>query len=90
MGTTKAGGLELPGEVAGLVALDELVIHGWDVARSSGQRPRARRYVRALHPAFGVTRVTPVSVRVLRQRSVSARPYQIADYGTRCPDATSA
>jgi uncharacterized protein (TIGR03086 family) len=27
----------LPGEVAGLVVLDELVVHGWDVARSSGQ-----------------------------------------------------
>ncbi len=36
-GTTQAGGLELPGEVAGLVALDELVLHGWDVARASGQ-----------------------------------------------------
>jgi uncharacterized protein (TIGR03086 family) len=36
-GTTKAGGLELPGEVAGVVALDELVIHGWDIARASGQ-----------------------------------------------------
>jgi uncharacterized protein (TIGR03086 family) len=36
-GMTQAGGIELPGEVAGLVALDELVIHGWDVARASGQ-----------------------------------------------------
>ena len=36
-GMTQAGGVELPGEVAGLVALDELVIHGWDVARASGQ-----------------------------------------------------
>lgn len=36
-GMTRAGGIELPGEVAGLVALDELVIHGWDVARASGQ-----------------------------------------------------
>jgi uncharacterized protein (TIGR03086 family) len=36
-GTTRAGGVELPGEVAGLVALDELVVHGWDVARASGQ-----------------------------------------------------
>ena len=36
-GTTQAGGLELPGEVAGLVTLDELVIHGWDLARASGQ-----------------------------------------------------
>lgn len=36
-GTTQAGGFELPGEVAGIVALDELVIHGWDVARAAGQ-----------------------------------------------------
>jgi uncharacterized protein (TIGR03086 family) len=36
-GMTKAGGIDLPGEVAGVVALDELVIHGWDVARASGQ-----------------------------------------------------
>jgi uncharacterized protein (TIGR03086 family) len=36
-GFTRAGGVDLPGEIAGLVALDELVIHGWDVARASGQ-----------------------------------------------------
>jgi uncharacterized protein (TIGR03086 family) len=36
-GMTSAGGVDLPGEVAGLVALDELVVHGWDVARASGQ-----------------------------------------------------
>ena len=36
-GMTQAGGVELPGEVAGLVALDELVVHGWDVAKSVGQ-----------------------------------------------------
>jgi uncharacterized protein (TIGR03086 family) len=36
-GMTQAGGVELPGEVAGLVVLDELVVHGWDVARASGQ-----------------------------------------------------
>jgi uncharacterized protein (TIGR03086 family) len=36
-GMTKAGGVDLPGEVAGLVALDELVIHGWDVARATGR-----------------------------------------------------
>jgi len=36
-GMTKAGGIDLPGDIAGLVALDELVIHGWDVARASGQ-----------------------------------------------------
>jgi uncharacterized protein (TIGR03086 family) len=32
-GMTAAGGVELPGEVAGIVALDELVLHGWDLAR---------------------------------------------------------
>lgn len=36
-GMTRAGGIDLPGEVAGVVALDELVVHGWDVARASGQ-----------------------------------------------------
>jgi uncharacterized protein (TIGR03086 family) len=36
-GMTRAGGIELPGEVAGLVALDELVLHGWDIARATGQ-----------------------------------------------------
>ncbi|MGV9499201.1 MULTISPECIES: TIGR03086 family metal-binding protein [unclassified Streptomyces] len=36
-GMTRAGGVDLPGEVAGLVAVDELVIHGWDLARATGQ-----------------------------------------------------
>jgi uncharacterized protein (TIGR03086 family) len=36
-GMTEAGGVALPGEVAGVVALDEVVVHGWDVARASGQ-----------------------------------------------------
>jgi len=36
-GMTKAGGVDLPGEVAGLVALDEIVVHGWDIARATGQ-----------------------------------------------------
>jgi uncharacterized protein (TIGR03086 family) len=36
-GTTAAGGVQLPGEVAGLVAVDEVVVHGWDLARATGQ-----------------------------------------------------
>jgi uncharacterized protein (TIGR03086 family) len=36
-GMTQAGGVDLPGEVAGRVALDELVVHGWDIARATGQ-----------------------------------------------------
>jgi uncharacterized protein (TIGR03086 family) len=37
-GQTRVGGVDLPGEVAGLVGLNELVVHGWDVAVASGQR----------------------------------------------------
>ncbi|WP_093895912.1 TIGR03086 family metal-binding protein [Streptomyces sp. Ncost-T10-10d] len=40
-GMTRAGGVDLPGEVAAVVALDELVIHGWDLARSTGQKYEA-------------------------------------------------
>ena len=36
-GMTRAGGIDLPGEVAGSVALAEVVIHGWDVAAATGQ-----------------------------------------------------
>ncbi|MEV8022994.1 TIGR03086 family metal-binding protein [Streptomyces sp. NPDC086554] len=36
-GMTRAGGVDLPGAVAGIVALDELVVHGWDLARATGQ-----------------------------------------------------
>jgi uncharacterized protein (TIGR03086 family) len=36
-GMTRAGGVDLPGEIAGIVALDELVLHGWDLARATGQ-----------------------------------------------------
>lgn len=37
-GQTTAGGVTMPAEVMGLVALDELVVHGWDLARATGQR----------------------------------------------------
>ena len=36
-GMTIAGPIEMPASVAALVALDELVIHGWDLARATGQ-----------------------------------------------------
>lgn len=36
-GMTQAGGQDLPGELAGVIALDEVVIHGWDIAAASGQ-----------------------------------------------------
>jgi uncharacterized protein (TIGR03086 family) len=36
-GLTEAGGLTMPADVAGTVALDEVVLHGWDLARATGQ-----------------------------------------------------
>jgi uncharacterized protein (TIGR03086 family) len=36
-GMTAAGGVDLPGQVAGLVALNEVVVHGWDISRATGQ-----------------------------------------------------
>jgi len=37
-GTSWIAGLEMPEPVIGLVVTNELVAHGWDVARASGQR----------------------------------------------------
>ena len=39
-GMTEAGGVPLPGEVAAVVALDEVVLHGWDLARATGADER--------------------------------------------------
>lgn len=36
-GTTQAGPVELPGPVAAAVALNEVVVHGWDLAVATGQ-----------------------------------------------------
>src|ERR1700722_7363876 len=35
-GMTRAGGLDLPGAVAGQVAINEVVVHGWDLAAATG------------------------------------------------------
>lgn len=49
-GATTAGGVDLLGEVAGLVAIDELVTHGWDLAVATGQpyAPEAQEVEAAL------------------------------------------
>jgi uncharacterized protein (TIGR03086 family) len=36
-GMTRIAGSDTPAEVVGLVAADELAVHGWDVARAAGQ-----------------------------------------------------
>jgi uncharacterized protein (TIGR03086 family) len=37
-GTTSAGGVEMPAAEIAAVTLNELVMHGWDLARATGQR----------------------------------------------------
>ncbi|WP_068158282.1 TIGR03086 family metal-binding protein [Rhodococcus phenolicus] len=54
-GTTQAGGLDLPGRIAGLVALDELVIHGWDLAAAAGLPYRCDEASIAACTAFAST-----------------------------------
>jgi uncharacterized protein (TIGR03086 family) len=36
-GMTEAGGVTMPAQTMGVVAVDELVLHGWDLARATGQ-----------------------------------------------------
>ena len=36
-GMTEAGGLRMPADVMGAVALDQLVLHGWDLAGATSQ-----------------------------------------------------
>jgi uncharacterized protein (TIGR03086 family) len=36
-GVTEAGGVRMPAEQMGVVVLDELVLHGWDLARGTGR-----------------------------------------------------
>lgn len=36
-GMTRIGGGDAPGEIAGLSLADELVVHGWDLARATGR-----------------------------------------------------
>lgn len=36
-GDTAVGGVEAPASQVGVIALDELVLHGWDLARATGQ-----------------------------------------------------
>jgi uncharacterized protein (TIGR03086 family) len=36
-GMTRDGGVDMPGEVAAVVVLEKLIVHGWDVAVATGQ-----------------------------------------------------
>lgn len=60
-GMTRAGGIDLPGAVAGAVAADELVIHGWDLARATGQEYAPDPV--ALKASYGFLQAAPDDVR---------------------------
>jgi uncharacterized protein (TIGR03086 family) len=36
-GMTRAGGIDMPGDVAASVAINEIVVHGWDIAAATRQ-----------------------------------------------------
>lgn len=50
-GTTTAGGVTFPAQACGLVALNEVLLHGWDLAVATGQPYRpGREQVEAVLP----------------------------------------
>ncbi|WP_040838492.1 TIGR03086 family metal-binding protein [Nocardia brevicatena] len=42
-GDTEAGGVAMPAPVAARVALNEIVVHTWDLARATGREPRSNQ-----------------------------------------------
>src|SRR5512135_1684611 len=49
VGMAQAGGRDLPARVAGVVALNEVIVHGWDIAVASGQSFRCEPHLLRRH-----------------------------------------
>ena len=60
-GECTAGGVTMPGAVMGVVALDEVAVHGWDLARATGQDYRLDEPTTAAVLAFTAESATPES-----------------------------
>jgi uncharacterized protein (TIGR03086 family) len=58
-GMTEAGGVRMPADQMGVVALDELVMHGWDLARATGQPFRCDPVSTAAVLAFATEAARP-------------------------------
>ncbi len=58
-GTAEAGGVTMPAADMGVVALDELVLHGWDLARATGQPFRCDEQSTAAVLAFTTASAQP-------------------------------
>jgi uncharacterized protein (TIGR03086 family) len=65
-GMTEAGGLTMPAAEAAKVALDEVVLHGWDLARATGQPYRPDEASTAVVLDF-VTQVARPELAAMRQ-----------------------
>ncbi|PWN03214.1 TIGR03086 family protein [Nocardioides silvaticus] len=60
-GVAKAGGIEMPGPIAAAVALNEVVVHGWDLATALGRPFEVRDSDVAACMAFAEPFSTPES-----------------------------
>lgn len=58
-GEATAGGVTMPAAAMGLVALDEVAVHGWDLARATGQAYRLDEATTAAVLAFTAESATP-------------------------------
>jgi len=58
-GEATAGGVTMPAAAMGLVALDEVAVHGWDLARATGQGYRLDEATTAAVLAFTAESATP-------------------------------
>ena len=58
-GMTRIAGMDAPAEMVGATAADELVVHGWDVARATGQPYEAEPEMLAVARAFLDAFATP-------------------------------
>jgi uncharacterized protein (TIGR03086 family) len=66
-GMTRIAATDMPGEVVGLIALDEVVIHGWDLAKATDQDFAVDEAALAAVHGF-VTHLTDPSQAQLRSR----------------------
>jgi uncharacterized protein (TIGR03086 family) len=73
---TRIGGFTFPGEVAGLVVLLELVLHGWDLAKACGRQYRCEPHLVAA--AYGAMHAT-VARNPNGIRGVFETPVEVAD-----------
>lgn len=76
-GMTQAGGVDMPGEIAGIVALNEVIVHGWDIAKATGQpydaeRDHVETCARIMGPQPGEERPVGEAVAFGRPIDVSA------------------